>query len=380
LADATTAAPEPAPVPEPILGATAATADSAENLSGAAFSLTAPVKVEAGESLTLPFLDTAIAADEVSWIQPGFTAGNPWHAVSLSNPGGVALPAGSVTLYETTPAGPLFAGDAQLNVLPPAEKRLIAFGEDPKVRAEREQTSKGMIAEIAVAKSMISMKRLVRETTLYRLTNNDAKPRTIIIDHPRSDGQTLSSPALADVSLISGAWRLSREVAPGKTETVEVSVDQPQDQSVSVGDLSRSGLEQFLGVDPSQVGPGPAGFLTVLSQVGIDEPMAQRLEKIAEAADALEDANRRLAKAQDERQAIVADQERLRANLSAAASGSDLAKLATRKLIAQESQLDALDAESKSATDAQEAARANLEALAGAAAAGELRFKSKATL
>jgi hypothetical protein len=378
--DAAPAAQEAPAAPEPALGAPAPSADSAENLSGASFSLSAAVKVEAGASLTLPFLDTPIAAKEISWIQSGFTGSNPWHAVSLANPGDVTLPAGSVTLYETTPAGPLFAGEAQLGVLPPADKRLIAFGEDQKVRAEREVQSKGMISEIVLAKSTISVKRLVRDTTLYRLANNDSKPRTIIVDHPRGDGQTLASPSLDETTLVSGAWRLSREVAPSQTEVLKISVDHPLGQSVAVGELSRGALARFLGVDESKAGPGPDGFVALLSQIGIDDAMADRLEKIAEAADALEDANRRLAKAQNDRKAIVADQERLRQNLRAAPNGSDLANLSTRKLMAQETQLEALDAEAKTATAAQETARANLEDLAGKAAARELRFKSKATL
>jgi hypothetical protein len=372
------AAPEPPAAPT--LGAEASAADDSENLSGAAFSLTAPVEVAAGESLTLPFLDTAIEGQEIAWVQSEYSGRNPWHAVNLANPGEVTLPAGSVTLYETTSAGPLFAGEAQLNVLPPTEKRLVAFGEDQKIRVDRELTSKGMISEIVLAKSMITLKRLVRDTTVYRLTNHDSKPRTIVVDHPRDDGQTLANPPLTEASLIGGAWRLSRDVAPGKTETLEVSVDHPLGQSVAVGSLSRSALANFLGLDESQIGAGPAGFVAVLSQIGIDAPMAQRLEKIAEAADALEDANRRLAKANDDREAIVADQERLRANLGAAPSGSDLAKLATRKLIAQEAQLETLDAETKTATAAAEAARANLDDLAGKAAAQELRFKSRTTL
>ena len=77
---------------------------------------------------------------------------------------------------------------------------------------------------------------------------------------------------------------------------------------------------------------------------------------------------------------IVADQTRLRENLRAAPSGSDLAKLATRKLLDQEALLEAIDAEAKSATAAMETARAALEDLAGKAAAQELRFKNAKTL
>ena len=65
--------------------------------------------------------------------------------------------------------------------------------------------------------------------------------------------------------------------------------------------------------------------------------------------------------------------------MRAAPSGSDLAKLATRKLLDQEALLESIDAESKSATAAMEAAQALLEDLAGMAAAQELRFKNAAT-
>ena len=74
--------------------------------------------------------------------------------------------------------------------------------------------------------------------------------------------------------------------------------------------------------------------------------MKDRLEKIADAADALEDANRRVAKSLEERKAIVADQARLRENLRVAPGGSDLAKIATRKLTSEYEKTGSLPAES----------------------------------
>jgi hypothetical protein len=185
----------------------------------------------------------------------------------------------------------------------------------------------------------------------------------------------LASPRLSQASLVSNAWRLSSEVAPGKTEILEVSVDRPIGQSVAIGSLSRGSLAQFLEIDDREIGSGHAGFAALLSQIGVDEAMKDRLEKIADAADVLEDAN-----SLEERKAIVTDQARLRENLRVAPAGSDLAKVATHKLLDQEAQLERIDAETKSATDAQAAARATLEELAGKAAARELRFKNAATL
>ena len=93
--------------------------------------------MDSNQRFLSPYCLPRSQAEETAWIQSGFAAHNPWHAVSLANSGDVTLPAGSVTLYETTPAGPLFAGEAQLNIVPPAQKRLIAFGKDQKVRVDR---------------------------------------------------------------------------------------------------------------------------------------------------------------------------------------------------------------------------------------------------
>ncbi len=370
----------PAPLaPAPTLGAPAPSADNAENLSGASFSLAAPVNVRAGE-MTLPFIDMPIAAEETAGIQPASAAHNPWHAVSLANSADVTLPAGSVTLYETTTAGPLFAGEAQLNIVPPGQKRLIAFGEDQKVRVDRELKARGMISEIILAKATITVTRLVRETTVYRLTNDDSKPRKIVVDHPRADGLMLASPPVSQASLVSNSWRLSSEVGPRQDPNSRSFCRPPDRPECRDRQSSRSALAQFLAIDDREIGSGRAGFAALLSQIGVDEAMKDRLEKIADAADALEDANRRVAKSLEERKAIVADQSRLRENLRVAPAGSDLAKVATRKLLDQETQLEHIDAETKSATDAQETARATLDELAGKAAAQELRFKNTATL
>ena len=366
-ADEMEAAKPASPPAPPTLGATAASADSAENLSGASFSLTAPVKVGAGESLTLPFIDTEIAADEAAWVQTGQPARNPWHAVRLANVGDVTLPAGSVTLYETTDAGPLFAGEAQLTVLPPAQNRLIAFGADQKITVDRELKSKGVIAEVTLAKAVMTVRRMVRETTVYRLANMDSKPRKIIVDHPRNGGTTLASPPAAEAAITPNAWRLAREVAPGKTAVLEVSVDRPVEQSYAIGSISRAGLEEMLSPDGRGRDAGKPGFALLLSQAGLDAAAQERLQKIADAADALETAQRKSESLKQEREAISTDQERIRENLKAAAAGSDLAKLMTRKLLAQETRMDTIDVEAKTAEAARDAAQGVMEDLAGKA-------------
>ena len=254
-----------APAPAPTLGAAAVGGKRGKPV-GRELRHRRGSNVAASESVTLPFIDTPIEADETDWIQPFSAARHPWRAVSLVNSGGSTLPAGSVTLYETTPAGPLFAGEAQLTVVTPGQKRLVAFGEDQKVRVDPELASKDMIAEIVVAKAMVTVKRLVRDTTLYRLANDDSKPRGVVIEHPRLEGTKLASPPPSEASVAGDAWRFSTDVAPGATKVLEVSVDRPIGQSVAIGSLSRAELAQLLAVDDREIGSGRAGFAALMSR------------------------------------------------------------------------------------------------------------------
>ena len=112
---------------------------------------------------------------------------------------------------------------------------------------------------------------------------------------------------------------------------------------------------------------GKPGFALLLSQAGLDAAAQDRLQKIADAADALETARRKSESLKEEREAISTDQERIRENLKAAAGGSDLAKLMTRKLLAQETRMDTIDTEAKTAEAARDVAQGVMEDLAGKA-------------
>ena len=81
---------------------------SEENMAGASFTLSMPVSVGAGESLTIPFVDVKAPSEAVAWYQG--TGRNPWQALTLDNDGATSLPPGAATIYEPTAAGPLFAG------------------------------------------------------------------------------------------------------------------------------------------------------------------------------------------------------------------------------------------------------------------------------
>lgn len=360
-----------APAPASILGAAAASADGAENLSGASFTLTAPVHALAGESLSLPFVDMEIAAGQTAWAQSGASSLNPWNAVRLDNAGEVTLPAGSVTLYETAEAGPLFAGEAQLAILPPAQTQLIAFGADQKSKVVSETQSSGEVVGVSFSKGAMTINRLFSEDTVYRLANMDSKPRHMIVEHPFQQGVTATFEPSLVVARAENVYRIEKDVAPGQTERIEVITTKPIEQSFIIGGLTRSSLAQALGGSWR----GSEAFTALLSRAAITPAMRELLAKIADAAGALEDQKRKLEALNAERDGIFADQQRLRANLAAAGAATDLGKQMTRKLLAEETRLDAIMAETQAVNAAIDAARLALESLAARPDLGQRQDK-----
>lgn len=370
--------------PPAALGASAASAaEAADGALGASFTLTAPVKAKAGESLSLPFLDVETQALDADWAQStmgrqGGSQRHPWRAVRLANATATPWPAGAVTLYEASAAGPIFVGEAQAPTLPAGQDRLMAFGADAKVSVDRETTEKGILSEIAFSRGVLAVTRLHRETTLYRVRNDDARPHDLVLDHPRVEGATLIAPKPDEATLSGPDWRLRRSLPPGQTTTIEVTVESPRGQVVSVEDASRLSLARVLlpGVAFETMDRG--AFAAALAQTKLPAAAVERLQKIADAGEAVAAEQAKLDALEQERGAIFADQERLRANLQSVGQQSDFGRSLVAKLQAQETRLNAIESETTKAQAAQAAARKTLEDLVGRAGA-PARFTSGQT-
>lgn len=378
VADLAAPPPPAAPAPAPLGASAAASADASDSTLGASFALSAPVKAKAGESLSLPFLDVEAQATDSAWVQSGATGRNPWRAVRLSNAATTPWPAGSVTLYETSQAGPVFVGEAQLPTLPAGQDRLMAFGADAKVTVDRETTSKGIVSEIALSRGVLNVIRRERTTTLYRVKNDDQRPRDVVVDQPRIDGATLVTPKPEDATISGRDWRIRRSLAPGQTQAIEVTVERPLGQSVAMNDVSRAGLAGIFFPGRHFDALGRDAFAAVLSETKLDSAAIERLQKIADAAEAVASEQQKLDALARERREIFEDQDRIRANLNAVSASGDFGRSLVAKMQTQETRLAVIEADTTKSRAAQAAARKTLEDLIGRS--GEpTRFKTQQT-
>lgn len=312
-------------------------ASSEENAAGASFTLSMPVSVGAGESLTIPFVDQHVPSEAVAWYQGG--GRNPWQAMTLKNDGATSLPAGSATIYETTAAGPLFSGEAQFPLLPTGDSRLVGFGAEQKVLVERENRSASAVTRVKSVDGALQVESRVRQTTLYRVKNVAAETRRMVIEHPRAQDWRLVTPKPEDATIAGQAYRMRFEVEPGQTKEFPVVLEQPVTELIAVEDVT------------------PDRVLALMASPEIDADSKAKLAAIAEASKVSREASAALSRLQERRDGVTNDQARIRENITAAPEGSDLARLYAQKMLDQEKALEQFDADIAAAQTAYEEAQ-----------------------
>lgn len=294
-----------------------------ENVAGASFTLSVPVSVGSGESLTIPFVDQSVPSEAVAWYQGG--SRNPWQALTLKNDGGTSLPAGSATIYEATAAGPLFSGEALFPLLPAGDSRLIGFGAEQKVLVDKEGGSASAVTRVKAIDGTLQIESKLRQTTVYRIKNGSTETRRMVVEQPRVQDWKLVEPKAEDARLAGQAYRMRFEVEAGKTREYRVVMERPMVETIAISDMTQERIAAL--VESSE----------------LDAETKARLQKIGEAARESEEASAELARLQEQRDIITTDQERVRENITAAPAGSDIARLYAQKMLDQETALDQLD-------------------------------------
>lgn len=351
-APAPAAAPLPAPMArmdtraesaEPSYDAAAATAGAAasEGDVAANFTLPHPVDLRAGSTLSVPFIDTEIEAERVALWQPGRGI-HPTAAFRIRNSATATLPAGLITLYDRA-AG--YLGDARLPATPVGEQRLASFALDRKIAVQAETEPSQALTQITVVDGVARATVIAREVTTYTIKGAPDAARSVIIEHPRREGWTLT--ASARDSETPTAYRLKVAVPAGGTAETRAVLEHVQIDAYDLVDADEALLVRWaaLATDPKL-----GGKLKTLSQARAE---------VAAATRTVEEIGEREAKVQ-------AEQERIRSNLGAVPKDSELARRYLTRMGGQEDELAKLAAARTEAESGLKASRARIRTLIAA--------------
>lgn len=318
-------------------------AEASEGATQTVFRLPGRVSLADRGTALLPVLDRALPAERITLLQADRSPLRPLAAVRIANDGAGTLPAGILTVFALAADGrSSFLGDAELARLPPGEVRLVPFALDGRVAVLVEPAREDRITAARIADGVLTLERVERRTTRYRVRAPAEEGRTLVLEHPKLAGFRLAGPpATAETERL---WRFERSLEAGSVLDLEVVLERPE--------LERL---ELLELDPDRLALLFAGR-------ELPEALRRAMAEIARHRATLAEAEAERERLEQERGELVAEQERLRANLAAVPAGSDLARRYLASLARAEDRLEALGAELARARAAVERAEAALRA------------------
>lgn len=284
------------------------------------YRLAQPVTIRTNQSAMVPILNARVTAERVSIWNRSPGSGRPLRAVWLTNASGLTLDGGTLSVIDAN----AFAGEGLVDPLKPAEKRLISYGTDLGVMVDaRQDSSSGRSVRVIAREGVITSEAENRIRWVYRVRNEDAAARTLIIEHPLRNGWTiLPEPAAAETTATAARYRLS--VAGRNEAALTVTERQVIETRHTVDEINERLIASF-------------------SQGGVPDAEVRRaLQPVLDAREAVAAVERQLSELTTQVTTIANDQARIRENIQALGSSREersLRERYTRELNAQEDQL-----------------------------------------
>lgn len=305
-----------------------------------------PVTLRKNESALVPIVNAEIEVEKVSLWNRNNGSGRPLRALWLKNSTGLTLDGGSMTIID----GDAFAGEGLIDPLKPGERRLVSYAADLGTLVDARMTSTPeRIFRVRARDGVLTQESEERAGWTYRVRNENTTPTTLVIEHQLRPGWKLG-PGQSPVETTANTERFRVVLEPKAESTLVVQEIRPGHAQIMVGDIDEA-------------------FIARIAQSGVSAAALQAaLKPVIDKKTELASIERRLQGLQQQREAIVRDQERLRENMKAlrgSAEEKQLLQRYARQLDEQETRLETLQQEIAAATAARDTARGELSRIIG---------------
>jgi hypothetical protein len=301
------------------------------------------VTIHKNESALVPILQEHVSAEKVSLWNEGLGSARPLRALWLTNSSSETLDGGSFSVLEDE----TFAGEGITDPIKPGEKRIISYAADLGVRVERSAAnSMERVTKVTISHGVMTQTSEQRQTTTYKIRNDDTSGRTVLIEHPLKPGWSLNPTDAKPDETTSAVYRYKVAVgAKGSTEFV-VRESMPNFARYMISDITDEQVAFFL--NAKSINPTvEAALRKTISQKAVVAGLQAEIT------------NR-----DQETKKIFADQDRLRENLKALKGTPEeraLTQRYTQQLADEETRLDTLKKETADFQTKRDAAKKQLD-------------------
>ncbi len=269
-------------------------------------------------SAMLPIITDPIEVERVSIYNQAVMARNPLNGARVKNTTKKHLLAGPITVLD----GATYAGDAQIDNLPPGQERFLSYGVDLQMSVDAKNNHQdNQIQTGKIVKGVLYLTHKLVQTQAYEADNKSDRDKVLIIEHPRNAGWDLvDSPTPMEKT--DAEYRFRQSIASGKTETVTVKEQLVQDETIAILNSEADALDLYR------------------QQGAIPKPVTDALTKAIKLKQAMVDTQRQIDADKSHLSDITTEQNRIRDNMRAVQETSKYYTRLTTKLNDQETEIE----------------------------------------
>ena len=295
-----------------------------------AFTPSKPVTLERQQSMMIPLTLASLPAEKYSVFSsiPYNERVNPKFCISIENTSGLKLPAGPITVLD----GGEYAGDALLEFLPEAEKRLIAYGDDIEVTGSKRGDSTRTIETVKMTDGVMTTSYRQVQSTTYLIKNTDKKERTVIVEHAKNAGFELTTKQTLSETT-ANKYRFKFKAAGNAGTELKIEETRVYQSAQRVFDMNSN------------------TFVSYTTNTELPEKIRKAFASIIKEKEKVTAEERALKALQDRQKDIATEQDRVRKNLEAVGSESQQGRAFLTKLLKLETELDNLKTDIATATE-----------------------------
>lgn len=302
------------------------------------YRIATPVSLGRQKSAMLPIVNDSVSGEKVSIYSESTHAKHPLSGIRLKNSTDLHLMQGPITVFDDG----AYAGDAQIQDLPPGSERLISYSMDldtevaPSAVNEPEQ-----IVSVKVVRGVLETSRKYGRKRSYVIKNSAKKEKQVLVEYPLDSSWNLVEPKEA-TEKTRDLYRFGVKAEPGVAATLVVREERIDLQRMALVNLDDNMIRFYI-------------------QAAVVSPALK--EKLGEVIKRKADLAALTAKRGElERQVTVIfeEQTRIRQNMEQLPKDSDLFRRYVTKFNEQEDKVEQLREQIKKAIDDENVGRNDL--------------------
>lgn len=291
------------------------------------YRIATPVSVARQKSAMLPIVNESVSADKISIYNPSVHHKHPLNGLKLKNSTDLHLMQGPITVFDDG----AYAGDAQIQDLPPKSERIISYAMD--LDTEVAPTSSGdpeQLVTVKIIRGTLHATRKYGRKQDYVVKNSGKKEKTVLIEYALDTNWTLVAPK-EPTEKTRDQYRFALKAEPGKPVNLNIREERTQTQQIFVGNMDDGSINYY-----------------IQAKV-VSDMVKQGLAEVIKRKQALGVLVAKRAELERQVQVIFEEQNRVRQNMAQLPKDSDLFRRYVTKFNEQEDKVEQLREQIKTA-------------------------------